>query len=171
MMTVFAGLGTAKSLSDTTIPSGFSTANGARNAQSLTGAMYFAIVVQMLLNYIPTILVFKSEEPVYLRERTSGLYQIWVYAMSKLLDELPIMLAFPMLMNLMLYFVVGYEISFLVFIQFYLILMMVVQAAMAMGYFTGSIFRAEAAAVAFAPIFNLPLTLLGGFMVSLKGIH
>lgn len=78
--------------------------------------MYFTIVVQMLLNFIPTILVFKSEEPVYLRERTSGLYEIWVYALSKLLAELPLMLFFPMLMNILLYFVVGYEISFLVFI-------------------------------------------------------
>lgn len=94
-----------------------------------------------------------------------------MYALSKLLAELPLMLFFPMLMNVMLYFLVGFEDSFEVFFYFYLILMMLVQCSVAMGYFIGSIFRHEATAVAFAPIFNLPLTLLGGYMVSLKGIH
>lgn len=96
------------------------------NSQSLTGAIYFMVVVQQFLNFIPTILVFKTEEAVYLRERSSGLYQIWVYATSKLLAEMPLMLFFPMLVNVLLYWVIGFEDKFAVFFKFYLGLVLVV---------------------------------------------
>jgi hypothetical protein len=37
-----------------------------------------------------------------------------------------------------------------------------------MGYCLSSIFNHETTAVAFAPIINLPLNLLGGFMINLN---
>lgn len=48
--------------------------------------------------------------------------------------------------------------------------MLMVQSASSMGYFLSSLFNHETAAVAFSPIINLPLNLLGGYMISLKGI-
>jgi len=39
-----------------------------------------------------------------------------------------------------------------------------------MGYFLSSVFNSETAAVAFAPIMNLPLSLLGGYMINLISI-
>jgi hypothetical protein len=39
-----------------------------------------------------------------------------------------------------------------------------------MGYCLSSMFNSETAAVAFAPIINLPLNLLGGYMIGLRGI-
>jgi len=39
-----------------------------------------------------------------------------------------------------------------------------------MGYFLSSAFNSETAAVAFAPILNLPLSLLGGYMINLQSI-
>lgn len=45
-----------------------------------------------------------------------------------------------------------------------------VQAATAMGYFLSSSFNSETAAVAFVPIINMPLTLLGGYMINLHSI-
>jgi len=129
------------------------------------------IVVQQTLNFLPTIIVFKSEEPVYIRERQSRLYHIWIYATSKMIAEFPTLLMVPLMMNLLLYFAIGFDDKFETFFKFYLTLVLMVQAAVAMGYFVSSIFRAESTAVAFAPIFNMPVTLLGGFMISLKGIH
>jgi len=40
-----------------------------------------------------------------------------------------------------------------------------------MGYFLSSAFNSETAAVAFAPILNLPLSLLGGYMINLNSIR
>lgn len=124
----------------------------------------------MFLNFLPTVIIFQGEKPVYIRERDSGLYQIWIYASTKLAAEIPIMLFVPLLLNSLLFWVVGYENRIDIFLQFYLILMLMVQAASALGYFLSSIFNHETTAVAFAPIVNLPLNLLGGFMISLRGI-
>lgn len=47
---------------------------------------------------------------------------------------------------------------------------MMIQAATAMGYALSSVFNHATTAVAFAPIVNMPLNLLGGYMISLKNI-
>jgi hypothetical protein len=57
-----------------------------------------------------------------MRERASGMYDIWVYATTKLLAELPFMLLIPFALNLMLYFSVGYQNSLYEFFQFYVVL-------------------------------------------------
>ena len=106
-----------------------------------------------------------------MRERDSGMYDIWIYATTKLIAEIPIMLMIPLWLNILLFFAVGYYDSVAVFMQFYFILLMMVQAATAMGYFLSSIFNHETTAVAFSPIINLPLNLLGGYMINLKSIE
>lgn len=80
------------------------------------------------------------------------------------------MIFVPLLLNFMLYFFVGYDDKLTVFLKFYLILALMVQAASALGYFLSSVFNHETTAVAFSPIINLPLNLLGGFMIQLRGI-
>jgi hypothetical protein len=50
------------------------------------------------------------------------------------------------------------------------VIFMMMQAATAMGYALSSVFNHETTAVAFAPIINMPLNLLGGYMINLKGI-
>ena len=47
---------------------------------------------------------------------------------------------------------------------------LMVQVCTALGYFLSSVFNMETTAVAFAPIVNQPLTLLGGYMISFNGI-
>lgn len=163
MMTVFHGLAYPRNLSADS-PAGYT------NCRSLAGAIYFTTVLQMFLNFLPTVIIFQGEKPVYVRERDSGLYHIWIYATTKLLAEFPIMLFVPLLLNTLLFWVIGYENRIDTFLRFYLVLMLMVNAASALGYFLSSVFNHETTAVAFAPIVNLPLNLLGGFMISLKNI-
>ncbi len=105
-----------------------------------------------------------------MRERDSGMYDIWVYASTKLVAEIPIMLVVPLVLVLITYFSIGLTDSFSGFLSFYLVLVMMIQAATAMGYALSSIFNHETTAVAFAPIVNMPLNLLGGYMINLKNI-
>ena len=107
---------------------------------------------------------------MYVRERDSGMYDIWVYATTKLIAEIPIMLIVPLIFNLMVYFAIGFTDTVKQFTAYYLVLMMIIQAATAMGYTLSSFFNHETTAVAFAPIVNMPLNLLGGYMISLKNI-
>jgi len=163
MCSVFVHLGRPDNLSG-------SGAAGYSKVQSLAGAIYFTTVLQMFLNFLPTVIVFQGEKPIYVRERDSGLYHVWVYATTKLMAEMPIMLFVPLLLNGLLYWTVGYDDRISRFAMMYLVLLMMVQAAAALGYFLSSVFNHETTAVAFSPIINLPLNLLGGYMISLKGI-
>lgn len=60
------------------------------------------------MNFIPTVIVFQGEKPVYMRERASNMYDIWVYATTKWIAEIPIGLFVPFLLNSLMYFAVGY---------------------------------------------------------------
>lgn len=42
-----------------------------------------------------------------MRERDSGMYDIWVYATTKLLAEIPIMCSVPAVFLLVIYFAIG----------------------------------------------------------------
>lgn len=107
---------------------------------------------------------------MYVRERDSGMYDIWIYATTKLIAEIPIMLIVPFVFLLITYFSIGLTDQFSNFIAFYVILFMMIQAATAMGYALSSAFNHETTAVAFAPIVNMPLNLLGGYMINLSNI-
>ena len=98
------------------------------------------------------------------------MYDIWVYATTKLIAEIPIMLFVPFLFVLMTYFAIGLTDSFTEFFSFYVILFMMIQASTAMGYALSSTFNHQTTALAFAPIVNMPLNLLGGYMINLNNI-
>ena len=157
MVTVFSGLGVPNTI----------VLERPTDASSLSGAIYFMTVLQMFLNFLPTVIVFQGEKPIYVRERDSAMYDIWVYATTKMIAEQPIMWFVPALMTLILYPFVRFEDRITTILQFYFILMLMVQAASSLGYFLSSVFNSETAAVAFTPIINLPLNLLGGYMISL----
>jgi len=105
------------------------------------------------------------------RERASSMYDIWVYACTKWLAELPIGLFVPLMLNLIIYFAIGFQDKFTEFLKFYMIYAMMVQAATALGYFLSSAFNHETTAVAISPLVNLPLNLLGGYMINLATIE
>ena len=136
----------------------------------MAGAIYFMTVVQVFLNFQPTVIVFQGEKPVYVRERDSGMYDIWVYTTTKLIAEIPIMLIVPIVFLVLIYFAIGLTNSFTQFFAFYFVLVLMIQSATAMGYALSSAFNHETTAVAFAPIVNMPLMLLGGYMISLTDI-
>ncbi len=141
-----------------------------QNEASMVGAIYFLCVMQMFLNFLPTVIVFQGEKPIFVRERASNMYDIWIYATTKMFAEIPIMLVTPAILVISIFWSIGFYDSASEFFSFYLIIALMVQAATAMGYFLSSAFNSETAAVAFAPIINMPLTLLGGYMINLESI-
>jgi len=104
------------------------------------------------------------------RERDAGMYDIWVYCTTKLIAEQPVVLFIPLLFNLMVYFAVGFTDKFSNFVGFYLIMMMMIQAAMSLGYMLSAFFNSESGAAAFAPAINVPINMLAGYMINLTGI-
>ena len=76
-----------------------------------------------------------------------------------------------MLQLLLIYWVIGFQKGFGHFMQFYLVIFLVVQSATALGYAMSSLFAHETTAVAIAPIFSLTLNVLAGFMVNLTSFQ
>lgn len=93
---------------------------------SFMGAIYFMAIQQVQLWYQPTVIVFQDEKPVFVRERASGMYEIWIYAMTKWIAELPIALIVPLIFNMIMYFAVGFSDKFTEFFQVYIILALMV---------------------------------------------
>ena len=85
-----------------------------------------------------------------------------------MIAELPISFAVPMMLVLIIYFAIGFQDEASTFFKFYLMLLLMVQAATALGYFLSSSFNHETTAVALSPLINLPLSLLGGYMINLN---
>jgi hypothetical protein len=122
----------------------------------------------MFTNFQPTIIIFQGEKPIFLRERASDMYDVWLYTLTKFIAELPVLLVVPMLQNLMLFWSVGYQHGIGHFFQFYLVLVLVVQSACGLGYCLSSLFNHETTAVAIAPLFSITLNVLGGYMINLN---
>ncbi len=74
----------------------------------MCGAIYFLCIMQMMLNFLPTVIVFQGEKPVFVRERAANMYDIWVYATTKMLAEIPIMLLVPLILLVVVYPSIGF---------------------------------------------------------------
>ena len=68
------------------------------------------------------------------REKSSGMYDVWIYATAKFFSELPLALARPGIFLSILYFSIGFEDSLTEFIKFYIILELMIQASSGMGF-------------------------------------
>jgi len=77
-------------------------------------------------NYLPAVAVFQQEKPIYVRERDSGMYDIWVYATTKFFAEIPITLFVSFLFVLMTYFSIGFTDSISNFLSFYLVMFLLI---------------------------------------------
>ena len=95
------------------------------------------------------------------------MYDIWIYATTKLIAETPIMILVSLLDIIMLYWSIGFTDTAENVLIFWALLFMVIQASSAIGYSISAAFNDEITAAAFAPVVNLPLSALGGYMVNL----
>jgi hypothetical protein len=80
----------------------------------------------MFLNFLPTVIVFQGEKPVFIRERAGNMYDIWVYATTKMFAEIPIMLLVPLILIVFVYPSIGFQNRLSEFFAFYLILALMV---------------------------------------------
>jgi hypothetical protein len=63
---------------------------------------------------------------VFVRERAANMYDIWVYATTKMIAEIPIMLLVPLLLLVCVYPSIGFQDKLSEFTKFYVILALMV---------------------------------------------
>lgn len=131
-------------------------------AASLASSLFFIIITQIMSHMMSSLLTFQIERPVFLREQANKMYGIIPYFVSKILIDAPGVIIAPMLFSVIVYFKIGLTVTASQFFYFYLILFLVSECSVSLGYFVSSLFDKEESAVAIAPIIMMPLILFGG---------
>jgi ATP-binding cassette, subfamily G (WHITE), eye pigment precursor transporter len=137
-------------------------------ASDLASSLFFTCIAQLSLYEFATVLEFQKERAVFIREKASGMYSISPYYLSKLLLEFPLLLALPLLENLMTFYGIGYMSENHNFWKFYLVYFATVQVGTAMGYFISCCFDNMMSASQVTPFAVMPSVLFGGFVVNLS---
>ena len=66
-------------------------------------------IAQLALYEFAMVMEFQKERGVFIRENSSNLYSVGVYYMSKLVLEMPLLLAIPLLENILTFHGIGYS--------------------------------------------------------------
>lgn len=78
----------------------------------INGALFFITVNMFMGNMFNALLVFQNERPVFLREQSNKTYNVGPYYLAKTLADAPVLLFTPFLANLLTYFSIGLEMTF-----------------------------------------------------------
>jgi len=130
---------------------------------SVSGALFWATTNQAFLNYGAVLGAFCIEIPVFIREHSAGTYRTDVYFLTKQLADLPIFLLTPVLFMSIYYWMVGFYADVYNFITTVIIIILVSQAAIGMGYMSSCLSPNLAVALAVGPTIFIPLMNFGGF--------
>lgn len=95
---------------------------------------------------------------------SNKMYNVNAYFLSKNVAELPVTMLNPLVLLLIIFFSFGFERSFEQFFLLYLILALLANVAQSLGYMCSAMFEQEQNALALAPLFVMPMVLLGGLM-------
>lgn len=77
--------------------------------KNATGAMFLLMMEMMLANSLCNFLVFQIERPIFLREYSNNLYRLAPYYLTKVIIEFPLLILSPLLMDVILYWLVGFR--------------------------------------------------------------
>lgn len=96
-------------------------------------------ISNMMASLSPVSLVFPAERDVFLKEEGSRFYGVLPYFISRNVVEIPYLILCPLLVNLIMYWMVGQANTAGQFFLFYLISFIVNFAGSSLGLLIGSI--------------------------------
>ncbi len=82
---------------------------------------------------VPTLQIFCSEIPTFMREHNNGLYRTDVYFLAKQIADIPLYVVTPIIFMSIFYFMVGLTSGFDRFMIAVVITILIVQAAVGLG--------------------------------------
>lgn len=138
--------------------------------QNVGGVVFFVVLNQSVSSLTGTLQVFPLEKPLYLREYGAGMYRVDAYFLAKCLSDIPLQLTFPTIFSLIIYILVGLPLSSGRMLMYWISLLLVVNAALCLGFLVSAFAASLAVALTIGPMFLLPLILFGGFFLNLGDI-
>jgi ABC-type multidrug transport system permease subunit len=133
---------------------------------SLIGSVFFICTFISVENAMNTVLAFQGERPVFLREQADKMYSVSAYYLARLIIDTPVSAVLPFLFSLIVYFKIGFTVSYLQFSLFYLTLLLLAMATSGFGYLLSTTVQSPEAAVPLVNVIMMPLIQFGGFLVN-----
>jgi len=140
--------------------------NDQAGIQNVNGALFVLITNISFGNIFAVCNAFCVELPIFLREHFNGMYRTDVYFLTKQLVELPLYIVEPMITLTIFYWMVGLNPEADKFFIAAVIVLLVVQVVLSLGYFMSCIAPNIDIALAIAPVLIIPFMLFGGFYLN-----
>ncbi len=98
------------------------------------------------------------------------MYHVTTYYISKVITELPLNILAAIVFTLIVFFGIGLTITFISFLKFLFVMMLIGFASSAYGYFLSILFSRPENAVQLSPMLMMPLSIIGGFMTNVGSV-
>eukprot|EP00850_Spirogloea_muscicola_P021683 SM000258S09099 [mRNA] locus=s258:40817:44791:+ [translate_table: standard] len=134
--------------------------------QDRMGLLQVAAINTAMASLTKTVNVFPRERVIVDRERSKGSYGVGPYFVSKLMAELPIGAAFPLLFGAIVYPLTGLHKSAKRFLQFCGLVTIESFTSSALGLTVGSLVPSTEAALALGPSIMTVFIVFGGYYVN-----
>lgn len=134
--------------------------------QGTTGVLFFVATNLFIGGAIATMSMFSTERAVFIREYSSGYYNVFSYFFAKNIVEFPFQVLFPVVFASIAYWMIyfsGDGIEYLIFTAACILLNF---TGISYGIFIGSVFEDINVALSVLPVSILPMMLMGGLLVN-----
>ncbi|KAG2507380.1 hypothetical protein JM18_009288 [Phytophthora kernoviae] len=134
--------------------------------QNFTGGFFFLIVNQTFATANPVFISVPMELPIIIREYKGSLYHLSSWYFSKNVSEMPMQLILPIVFFVPVYFLMGIGHGFKVYIYMQVVLMLVNNCAVGLGYMVSCLCRRVDIAPIIGVVLILPFLLFGGLLIN-----
>ena len=87
----------------------FTDINDVTAIYDINGSLFFLNMIFFMSGMMPTIMAFPVERAVFLREAGSEMYGVFPYYLAKQVTDIPLVLALPTIVSLIVHRGVGYN--------------------------------------------------------------
>jgi len=149
---IFAGVGNEQFVANTSLP-------------SHAGALTFTVLMNMFGTAQPALFAIPAERPVFLREYSTDHYSVFSYFISKLTMETVMTFAQVLLLNVIVFWLIGFDSNFFLFqLNTFSLAMAATAAAVMLGCAIDDIQQAQE----MLPLIFMPQMLFSGFFVTIS---
>ncbi|CAK84666.1 unnamed protein product (macronuclear) [Paramecium tetraurelia] len=137
---------------------------GYKGTQSTTGGLFFLVMSSFMTALNPVIVQFPQERDVFLREENSKLYSTFAYFVGKSSIEIPFLIIFPIIQQLICYWMIDLndQTASIVIINI-LVCILLGLSGNSMGLMVGSMLSDARNASGIIPVVLMPLIAFSGF--------
>ncbi|CAK84182.1 unnamed protein product (macronuclear) [Paramecium tetraurelia] len=140
---------------------------GFKGTQSTTGGLFFLVISNFMQALNAVIIQFPAERDVFLREENSKLYSTFAYFVGKSSIEIPFLILFPIIQQLIGYWMIGLndQSASTVVIHIFVCILLGITGN-SMGLMVGSMLQDSKNASGIIPMVLMPLIAFSGFFAN-----